>query len=550
MPHIRPYFAAVALFLLTLLGCGGPTEVPVTRVVEVQVPVTVEVPGTPLVTRVVETTAVEVTRVVPATPNPHQGRLIVGIPEYPPTLDLPRAESPTTRMVAWHLYDSLVATDPSSNIVPALAERWEVAEDGLSVTFYLRRGVQFHNGELFTAEAVRFSWERGSDPANANSAAWQAVQEVVVIDDYTVQLTTAVRNVTLLRLLAEQWAIVPPSHIAEVGEAEFALRPVGTGPFRFYEAQTNGFITLEANPAYWQAGLPRLRFLTFRWLTNPNNRIPLLQQGRVHVLSNLSPEEALPLAADPALRLIAYPEDRTYFIGFNRAGAGSNSPLEDTRVRLAINHAINRPALVQALFAGMARLSTGMVLPSNLGYDPKLAPIPYDPVLARSLLQQAGWENGFKLAMACPEAAYAQFNEVCTWVQADLAEVGIEVDLTFVAPDVFFETPPRELPALFGDRRTGDGTEAYARLNGLLGGSDFATWYDEDVGRLLRRLRETADPSLRAGYYQQIQAEMLSDPSFIYLYEPLRFEVVAAAVQNYTPRVHGVQDFTAVFLAE
>jgi peptide/nickel transport system substrate-binding protein len=547
-PPPLTHWLATAALLLFLLGCA-PTEIPVTRLVEVQVPVTVEVTGTPLVTRVVETSAVEVTRIVPATPTRFQGRLIVGIPEYPTTLDIPQASTTTTRMVAWHLYDSLVTSDVSSTILPALAERWEISEDGLTTTFYLRRGVQFHNGEAFTADAVRFSWERGRQPANENSAGWQAVQEVVVLDDYTVQLTTAERNVALLRLIADQWAIVPPSYIAQVGEAEFALRPVGTGPFQFAEAERNGFVTLEANTSYWQPNQPRLRQITFRWIPNPADKISLLQAGRVHVLSDLAPEEAIPLAADPTLRLISYPEDRIYFIGFNRAGAGADSPLEDSRVRLALNHAINRPAMLQTLFGNLARLSTGMVLPSNLGYDPTLEPIPYDPVLARSLLQQAGVEEGFALEMACPEEAYPLFNEVCAWVAADLAEIGVDVTLTFVPPATYFDTPPRDYPALFGDRRTGDGTEAYSRLNGLLGGSDYATWYDEEIGRLIRRLRETADPTARAELYQQIQAEMQTNPSFIYLYEPLRFEAVHATVQNYTPRAHGRHTYADVFLA-
>ena len=543
-------FSLIALGLLTaafLLGCAAQ-EIPVTRLVEVQVPVTVEVTAPPVLTPIVQTAVVEVTRLVETGGERFDGRLIVGIPEYPNSLDLPQANSPTARMVAWHLYDSLVQTDAQSNILPALAESWVISEDNLTYTFTLRRGVSFHNGEQFTADAVRFSWERGSTPANANSAAWQAVSEVVVVDDYTVRLVTAEPNVNLLRLIADQWAMVPPSYIAEVGENSFVERPIGTGPFQFVESEQNGYITLEANSTYWNPSQPQLRYLSFRWVINPAERFDLLRNGRIHVVSGLEAAEAVPLLSAPDVRLVSYPQDRIYFIGFSRATAGDDSPLEDARVRLAMNHAINRPEMVTTLFDGLAHLSTSLVTPSNLGYDPTLLPLEYDPVLARSLLEAAGFGDGFTVEMACPAEAYPLFNEVCLWVQADLAEVGITAELTFLPPTEFFETPPRDLPALFGDRRTGDGTEAYSRLNGLLGGSDYATWYDEDIGRLIRQLRQTAEPSTRADLYAALQAELQADPPFIYLYEPLRFEAVNAAVQNYTPRASEIHFFSDVYL--
>jgi peptide/nickel transport system substrate-binding protein len=294
---MRKFFYPITFGVLTaalLLGCAAQ-EIPVTRLVEVQVPVTVEVTAPPVLTPVVQTAVVEVTRLVETGEPRFDGRLIVGISEYPNSLDLPQTNSPTARMAAWHLYDSLVQTDAQSNILPALAESWAISEDNLEYTFTLRRGVSFHNGEDFTADAVRFSWERGSEPANANSAAWQAVSEVVVVDDYTVRLVTAEPNVTLLRLIADQWAIVPPSYIAEVGETGFRVRPIGTGPFQFVESEQNGYITFEANPTYWNPTQPKLQNLTFRWVINPAERFDLLRNGRIHIVSGLEAAEALPL---------------------------------------------------------------------------------------------------------------------------------------------------------------------------------------------------------------------------------------------------------------
>src|SRR5690606_32493182 len=186
----------------------------------------------------------------------------------------------------------------------------------------------------------------------------------------------------------------------------FLQHPIGTGPFVFKGWVEEDRIVLEANPNYWQEGLPRVKNLIFRPIPESSTRVAAIQTGEVDVVTRLSAEEAQTLLGLPNVQVSRYPVDRVYYIAFNNLTTGVGQPTEDARVRQAMNYAVDRQAIIDSLFDGYGELIHGFVVSSNLGYDDTLEPYPYDPDKARELLAEAGYPDGFSMGFACPSGAY------------------------------------------------------------------------------------------------------------------------------------------------
>jgi peptide/nickel transport system substrate-binding protein len=469
-----------------------------------------------------------------------QGELRVALSTMPNSIYGPRTAERNATNAAAQLYDALAWVDDDGDVVPALAERWEISEDGLEYTFYLRQDVTFHNGEPFNADAVVFTWEAGKDPSNQYAYTYEYATNVEKIDDYTVKMTTSDVDPLFLRQVAAGWTMVPPLYFQEVGGADaFEQAPVGTGPFRFVEMVRGDRIVYEANPDYWQEGLPRVDRLIFRPIPESSTRVAAIQTGEVDIVQRLSAEEAGSLDGVANVRVISYPVDRVYYIAFDNLTTGVDQPTMDPLVRQAMNLAVDRQAIVDALFNGQARLATGLVTPANLGYDESLEPFPYDPERAMELLAEAGYPDGFDMDMACPVGAYTNFEQVCEAVQGFLGEVGINVNLELMESGLFWNREAaKELPPLFGDSWSSTLGEAINRLTGALGGWDasYSAWSDPVIDDYIAQIEVTVDDSERAQLYIELQRYMVENPPFIYLYQPMAFEAVNTAVQNYNPR--------------
>ncbi len=523
----------LAIFTLISTACT-PEIVEVEKTVEVEVEVE----------KLVEV-------VITPTPAGPTGTLVRALTTLPNSLDYPQASEKQSETTAMQLYDSLLWFDDDGKLVPALAESWEVSEDSTEYTFYLRQDVTFHNGEPFNADAVVFSWERGSTSDFTNARSWQYASSVEAIDEYTVKVTTPEADALLLSTIVDNWFMIPPGYFAEVGQEGFEEHPVGTGPFMFVEWVKGDHITMAANTDYWGEA-PKIETLIFRPIPESSTRVAAIQTGEVDIVTRLSSEEATSLMGVEGLTIIKYPGTRVFYIAFNNLTTGLDKPTMDAKVRQAMNYAVDVDAIIDALFDGFAKPAIGFINTGELGYD-NAEPFGYDPEKAHELLTEAGYPDGFSIDMACPSGAYTHYEEVCAAIVGYLGDVGIDVTLEIMESGHFWDLEGgKELPPLFGDSWSSVGGESYQRLQGALGGWDagWSCWSDEEIDRLLLEIKTTVDQETRSGLYGEMQVYMRENPPFIYLYEPYNFEVINTRVQNYQPRPSEVYFFKETWVIE
>jgi peptide/nickel transport system substrate-binding protein len=524
----------LTIFTLALAGCQ-PREIVVTEIVEKEVIVTQEVEKEVIVTREVEIlTTVEVE--APPPPEGPEGTLRVALSTFPNSLFIPLTAERNADNVSTQLYDSLVYLDRFGEIQPALAESWEISEDGTEYIFHLREGVTFHNGEAFTADDVIKTWEVGSEVGE-----WTDKYNLVVaekVDDYTVVLTTEAPNPELMVTLHDFWAIIPDQYYDEVGLDGFQEFPIGTGPFMFVEWVKGDHITYQANPDYWWEGYPLVETLIFRPIPESSTRVAAIQADEVDIVGRLGTEEAQSLLGAEGVVVMKYPATRIYYIAFNNLTTGLDQPTMDPKVRQAMNYAVDVDAIIDALFDGFAQPSAGYVASGELGFG-VVEPFGYDPEMAQTLLEEAGYPNGFAMDMACPAGAYIHFEEVCEAVAGYLGEVGIDVSLEIMESGQFWELEAnKELPPMFGDSWSTLSGEALRRLTGALGGFDaaYSSWSDPVLDEFLADISTNVDRAERKALYEELQVYMQENPPFIYLYEPVVFEATRTRVMDYHPR--------------
>ncbi len=526
-------YALVFVLLLSFVAACAPTPAPTEAPPPTEAVVkTQEVTGAPVATeeQPAATTAPEV--------SGPWGTLRVALPTEPSSLYIPTTPDKISDIAASQLYDPLVFQDDTGQIVPSLAERWEVSEDGTVWTFYLRQGVTFHNGDPFTADDVIATWEHGK----AESSSWPEKYTIAIsvekVDDYTVKVTTDGPKPLLLVTMHDFWNIIPKKYMDEVGVEGFMKKPVGTGPFMFEEWVKGDHITYKANPNYWNKGYPKAAELVFRFIPESATRVAALQADEVDIITRLSAEEADSLRNVPGVKVLQYQVPRIYYIAFDNISSGIGTPIENPKVRQAMNYAVDVDGILKALFAGNGKRAAGYVASSELGYG-IVPPFPYDPEKAKALLVEAGYPNGFETSMACPTGVFAAFQEVCSAIVSYLGDVGIKVDLEMMESGHFWDLMvKKELPPMAGDSWADESGEAYNRLAGALGGrsAGYSLYSDPKIDELLKQISSELDRDKRKALYEELQVYMQENPPFIYLYEPVTFEATRDRVFGYNPR--------------
>ena len=350
------------------------------------------------------------------------GALTLGLQLEPPILDPTAGAAAAIDDVAFGtVFEGLVKLGPGGRVEPRLATAWSTSADGRVWRFDLRRNVRFHDGTPFDASAVKYSLDRAraEGSTNAERARLAVIRDVVVLDPHVVELRLERRASGLLQVLG--WgdaAIVAPG-----SASDNAVKPVGTGPFRFVRWRRGDSVTLERNPDWWGRA-PSLSRVTFRFIADPTAALAALNAGDIDGYGAFpAPESVDRLRRDPRFRVQIGPtEGETILALNNRSG-----PLADLRVRRALAHAVDRRAIIQAAMFGSGEPIGSHYPPQNPGYVDLTEAYPYDPARARALLAEAGYPNGFQLTIKLPPLPYARRSgEV---IGAQLAEVGVKTRL-------------------------------------------------------------------------------------------------------------------------
>ncbi|MDR7523427.1 MAG: ABC transporter substrate-binding protein [Armatimonadota bacterium] len=372
-----------------------------------------------------------------APPAAAQGpnRLVVGIGSIPNTPD-PHLDSTANALPAYAtLFEKLVATDGKGGFRGVLARSWRPV-DPTTWEFVLHSGVRFHNGMSLTADDVKFTIERILDPATRSP--WlgriSAIERVEVTGPLTFRIVTRGPFAPLLQGLTVV-DILPAAYFQERGPAGFAAAPVGTGPFVFGEWHRQDRMVVRANPGYWR-GRPRLDEVVFRAIPEDSTRVAGLETGELDVGVLVPPEQVDRLKA------------RGLQLGTVNLGQGmvvnlrSNvpGPLQQRKVRQALNYAVDKEAILQSILRGYGRILDGQVVgPDAFGHNANLKPYPYDLPRARRLLAEAGLGGGFEVTFHGTIGRYTKDKEIEELVIGQLAEIGVRARLEIVEGGVYIQ---------------------------------------------------------------------------------------------------------------
>jgi len=330
-------------------------------------------------------------------------------------------------IVGMHIFEGLVDYDENLKIIPVLAERWEILDNGTAYVFHLRKNVKFHDGADFNAQAVKKNFDYLFSANLRNVGVYKGIiKEVQVVDDYTVKIVLFQPNSAFLYRLAQSsgW-FVSPQAIEKFGHdpALMSKNPVGTGPFMFKEWKAGESVELVKNSNYWRQGLPYLDRIIFRVVAEDVSRVNQVRAGDADLMYNPPPALLAALEQDKALQIKVVPTVRTIFIGLNT----SRPPLNDVRVRQALNYAVDKERLCKVLMRGLAKPSDSPLSSMTFGYF-STGGYPYDPNKAKQLLKEAGYEN-LKLELITPKGRYLNDYETAVAIQGMLKEVGVTVDV-------------------------------------------------------------------------------------------------------------------------
>ncbi|MBI3968426.1 MAG: hypothetical protein HY329_22555 [Chloroflexi bacterium] len=467
----------------------------------------------------------------PAAPaaGPAPDKLVIATDSDPETLD------GTLRVVANHrrvyglIFDPLVHVDATGKIVPWLAESWERKSD-TQWHFKLKKGVKFHNGEDFNAEAAKFSIDRARDPkVSQSSSKVKPITAVNVIDSHTLEIVTQAPAPTLLSGSLADWVFMaPPGVFKEKGEQFQSATPVGTGPYKFKEWVKGDRLVLVANESYWGGRVP-VREVTLRPIPEVATRVSALLAGEVDIAVDLPPTQLERIERSANARVSAAPGP--FAIGI-RLKLNVDSPLKDARVRQALNYAVDKQLIVDKIVLGRAAVLKGQPLYEGMvGQNPNLQPYPHDPNKAKELLTQAGFANGFTLNMDVPIGGVPQGREIGQAVAADLAKVGVKVELNQIEWQAFLKnlfTPKSEAMKesflLYINAPSRDGDEVLG-LEFICGGEYPNAWNwvgycKDDVEKLIKEQQTTFDEAKRVAAMQKAVEIIREDAPWIFLHNP------------------------------
>ncbi len=415
--------------------------------------------------------------------------------------------------ILYALHDALVKPMPGNPSAPSLAKSWTESEDKLTYEFKLREGVKFHNGDPFTADDVKFSFERAK-----GALIHEKVKEVKVVDARTVEF-----------VLKEPWPdfmtyygtmasaagwIVPKNYIEKVGKEGFLKHPIGLGPYKFVSMRPGIELVMEANEDYWRK-VPSVKRIVFQSVPDSTTRLAMLNRGDVDVAYLLDESLARSVKDDPKMKLAFSGGIGTYYLDFFDMW-DKKSPWADERVRKAASLAIDRKALSEAETLGASKPNGSIVLRS-MEYALPIDPDPYDPAKAKKLLAEAGYPNGFDAGELHPWPPYFSTGEA---IGAYLGAIGIRTRLRTQERAAFYAalgTKDLKGVCMCIDAVPGNASTRMSQVVPSDGNFAYGGW--PEIDKLYKDQLDETDPKKREAMLHEIQKKLHERTRFAPIYD-------------------------------
>jgi peptide/nickel transport system substrate-binding protein len=414
------------------------------------------------------------------------------------------------------IYSRLVEADENMQIHPGLAESWQQLDDK-TMQFKLRKGIKFHNGDDFTAEDVKFSFERMMNSPRI-AFVLPPIERIDVVDDYTVNIVTKTPFGPLLAHLSHPaLGMVSKKLLTENPEA-LKEKPIGTGSYKFKEWIYGDKLVLEKNEDFYDKNERGLKYIIFKNVVEASNRAIGLETGEIDIATPISSVDEENIKNNPKLQLLTKPSISYTYIGMNMTKA----PLNDIRVRKAINYAIDKQAIIDVILNGNGKIATSPIAPGVFGFTDKTKNYEYNVEKAKELMKEAGYENGFTTSMLVFSGeANTQTAEI---VQAYLKEIGIDLKIEIVEVSAYWDMTERGVHNLFlgswgvvtGDADYGLYAMYHSSAKGGAGNRDF--YENEEVDELLDKAKTEIDPETRKKLYEEAQILIVNDAPDVMLY--------------------------------
>jgi peptide/nickel transport system substrate-binding protein len=357
--------------------------------------------------------------------------------------------------VTGNVYEPLVGRDKKLQLEPALATKW--AQTSPTVwRFDLRRNVTFHDGTPFTADDVVFSFARAAGDGSDMKGYTSSIKEVRKIDSHTVEIETTSPFpilpdvISLVYIMSKKWCednkAEKPVDRRKGIENAASFRANGTGPYRLRERQPTTRTTFTRNPSYWGKVVGIVVVVIFTPIGNDATRVAAMLSGEIDMMEPVPLQDVDRLKANPNITVLQGPELRTIFLGMDQkrdellfSNVKGKNPFKDVRVRRAFYQAIDIETIKSRVMRNAATPTALMIAPGIKGFVPELNKrLPYDPEAARKLLADAGYPNGFEVGMNCPNDRYVNDGEICQAVAANLARIGVKVNLQTESKATYF----------------------------------------------------------------------------------------------------------------
>ena len=471
------------------------------------------------------------------------GSIVVGVQQDIDSLDPHKATAAGTKEIIFNIFEGLVKPDENGNLINAVASDYTISEDGLTYTFTLRENVKFHNGNVVTAEDVKYSLERVSGLLDGTPliSTLKTIKSVDILDEKTVQVKVESANTELIYSFVA--AIIP----AGSGEDESA-DPIGTGPFSFVSYKPQEGIVLAKNPEYWQEGLPYLDQVEFKIINSADTALLELQGGTINLYAYLTDSQVQALQGSH--QVISSASNVVQALFLNNAV----EPLNDVRVRQAISYAVDKDAINDFVGGGNGTLISSAMLPTlkenyvdlNDTYGNAA-----NVEKAKELLADAGFPDGFDLEITIPSnyEFHMQTGEV---IVEQLKAVGINATIKAVEWATW-------LDEVYNDRQyaatisgiTCDSTPGYL-LNRFQTDSkkNFINFQNTEYDEIYAKAQAELDPAKKAEYYKELQKILCDEAGSVFLQVPASQTAISKNLAGYKFYPVYVQDMSTVYITE